>query len=90
VSDALIPILKTKIDDIQVDILYACIPTDFAGRTAASVIASLDELTVLKMDEQSLQSINGYRDSQTLLSVVPNLYNFRTLLRVVKLWAGRT
>jgi len=51
--------LKTKINGVQVDILYAYLPIVFTQLTAKAAVNALDELTLRKMDEQSLLSLNG-------------------------------
>ena len=39
------------------------------------------------LDPKCIRSLNGYRATQELLSLVPDLETFRVTLRAVKLWA---
>lgn len=41
------------------------------------------------MDEQTVRILNGCRVADQILNLVPNIQNFRTALRCVRLWAKR-
>jgi len=47
----------------------------------------LDDSMLIGLDEPSVRSLNGVRVAQYLLTLVPNLTNFRFVLRTVKAWA---
>jgi len=47
----------------------------------------LDDSMLVGLDEPSVRSLNGVRVAQHLLMLIPNLPNFRLVLRTVKAWA---
>jgi len=72
-----------KIFGTSVDLLYAC------GKWDISITLDFDEKSLRSLDQRSLQSLNGYRDSEFILKSVPDVAKFQTLLKLVKLWAQR-
>ncbi len=49
---------------------------------------SLQNVTLLKkLDQKSVRSLNGCRNTDAILDLVPNQESFRMALRAVKLWA---
>ena len=85
VEEAFVPVIKTKIESIELDILFA--------RLALKDIPPTQELregSLLKnLDEKSVRSLNGSRVTDDILLLVPNHESFRLALRAVKLWAKR-
>lgn len=85
VEDAFVPVIKTKFDGIELDILFARlalknIPPD-------QVLKSAELLR--NLDQKCVRSLNGCRVTDDILSLVPNLESFKLALRAVKLWAKR-
>lgn len=85
VEDAFVPVIKTKFDGIELDILFARlalknIPPDQVLRSA--------EL-LRNLDQKCVRSLNGCRVTDDILSLVPNLESFKLALRAIKLWAKR-
>ncbi|OBZ70389.1 Poly(A) polymerase pla1 [Grifola frondosa] len=85
VPDAYVPIIKTKISGIPIDLLMA--------RLALSIIPddlSLQDDNLLRnLDERCVRSLNGSRVTDEILRLVPNVSVFRDALRCIKLWATR-
>ena len=42
---------------------------------------------LINMDIKSVNSLNGLRNTEEILSLVPNKEQFRITLRAIKLWA---
>eukprot|EP00304_Pavlova_gyrans_P000538 CAMPEP_0206040220 /NCGR_PEP_ID=MMETSP1466-20131121/5259_1 /ASSEMBLY_ACC=CAM_ASM_001126 /TAXON_ID=44452 /ORGANISM="Pavlova gyrans, Strain CCMP608" /LENGTH=610 /DNA_ID=CAMNT_0053414893 /DNA_START=20 /DNA_END=1849 /DNA_ORIENTATION=- len=84
VPSAYVPIIKFELDGIPIDLLFA--------RLAMSTIPEdlqIEERHLKGIDEPTVRSLNGTRVASAILSLVPNVANFRTTLRCVKLWAKK-
>ena len=85
VRGAYVPVLKTKIRGIELDILFSTlalrsIPPD----------QQLDDTNLLRgLDPHSIRSLNGCRVTDDILRVVQNQDSFRLALRAIKLWAKK-
>ncbi|KAF5734539.1 nuclear poly(A) polymerase 1 [Tripterygium wilfordii] len=83
IPDAHVPVMKFKFNGISIDLLYAklslwVVPEDL-DISQDSILQSTDEQTV--------RSLNGCRVTDQILRLVPNIQNFRTTLRCMRLWA---
>ncbi|EKM79958.1 hypothetical protein AGABI1DRAFT_113202 [Agaricus bisporus var. burnettii JB137-S8] len=85
VPEAYVPVVKTKISGIPLDLLMArmtlsAIPDDL----------TLDDDNLLRnMDERCIRSLGGSRVTDAMLRLVPDVQVFRDSLRCIKLWARR-
>ncbi|KAM6586228.1 hypothetical protein CsatA_008833 [Cannabis sativa] len=83
VPDAHVPVMKFKFSGVSIDLLYAklslwIIPEEL----------DLSHNSILEnADEQTVRSLNGCRVTDQILRLVPNIQNFRTTLRCMRLWA---
>ncbi|TBU41453.1 polymerase [Dichomitus squalens] len=85
VPEAFVPIIKTEISGIPIDLLFAqlslaAIPDDLDLR---------DDNLLKNLDERCVRSLNGSRVINEILRLVPNVDVFRDALRCIKLWAQR-
>ncbi|KAK9105847.1 hypothetical protein Scep_022691 [Stephania cephalantha] len=85
VPDAHVPVMGFKFSGVSIDLLYArlslwVIPEDL-DISQDSILANADEQTV--------RSLNGCRVTDRILRLVPNIQNFRTILRCMRFWAKR-
>lgn len=93
VAKAYTPVVKFYIDELPVDLLFVKLAHDGDGWDDASMAASCDnefqiqDVMLKGLDEPSSRSLNGVRVAQYLLNVIPNLANFRLVLKTVKQWA---
>ncbi|XP_055634125.1 poly(A) polymerase type 3-like [Toxorhynchites rutilus septentrionalis] len=83
VQEAYVPVIKTKFDGLDIDLLFARlalarIPRDLNLR---------EGMQLKNLDEQSVRSVNGYKINEELLDLVPNVETFQLALRAIKLWA---
>ncbi|KAH9391600.1 hypothetical protein TYRP_022780 [Tyrophagus putrescentiae] len=85
VEEAFVPVIKTKIDGIELDILFARL----ALKTIAEDQELKDGLLLKNLDEKSVRSLNGCRVTDDILLLVPQHEPFRLALRAVKFWAKR-
>mmetsp|Transcript_20401 Transcript_20401/g.30526 ORF Transcript_20401/g.30526 Transcript_20401/m.30526 type:complete len:524 (+) Transcript_20401:48-1619(+) len=85
VEDAFVPVIKFSFDTVDIDLVLAqlkiaIIPDEW----------DLEDSNVLRnLDFKSLRSLNGCRDTDSILKLVPSIDNFRTILRFIKLWAKK-
>lgn len=85
VEIAYVPIIKLEFSGIQVDLAFAslaipAIPPD---------LNLLDNSLLRNIDEKCIRSLNGCRVTDEILQLVPNVFNYRSALRCIKLWAKR-
>jgi poly(A) polymerase len=85
VTDALVPLIKTSIDGIKFDILYANVPIQMpTSLNLKKALTTLEDNILRSMDDQSVLSLNGHIEAQLLLSAVPNIPHFQTVCRFIK------
>ena len=85
VPDAFVPIIKFEFEGVEIDLVFsqvklATIPPDFK---------IFDDSILRNMDPKSVLSLNGPRVTDMILNLVPDQENFRTALRLIKLWAKK-
>ncbi|XP_037914703.1 poly(A) polymerase type 3 isoform X2 [Hermetia illucens] len=85
VEEAFVPVIKMNFDGVEIDLLFARlalkeIPDNFDLR---------DDMLLKNLDPKSVRSLNGCRVTDEILSLVPNIDNFRLALRAIKLWAKK-
>ncbi|XP_047334654.1 nuclear poly(A) polymerase 1-like [Impatiens glandulifera] len=83
IPDAHVPVMRFRINGVSIDLLYArlllwVIPEDL-DISQDSILQNADEKTV--------RSLNGLRDTDQILHLVPNVESFRKTLRCMKFWA---
>ena len=86
VPDAIVPIIKMKFREIEVDLTFARLNLGVID----SKLENLKSNDLLKhLDEKTVRSINGTRVADDLLSLVPNPKTYRTVLRFIRNWAKK-
>jgi len=85
VRNAFVPVLKTKICGIELDILFSTL----ALRTIPPDQELSDSNLLKGLDQQSIRSLNGCRVTDDILHLVPIHESFRLALRAIKLWAKK-
>mmetsp|Transcript_8929 Transcript_8929/g.16408 ORF Transcript_8929/g.16408 Transcript_8929/m.16408 type:complete len:503 (-) Transcript_8929:251-1759(-) len=85
VEDAFVPVIKFTFDTVDIDLVLS--------QLAISVIPDefdLHDANYLRnLDHKSQKSLNGCRDTDSILKLVPNIESFRTVLRFIKVWAKK-
>lgn len=86
IQDAHVPIIKMKFRDVEIDLLYAKLPV----KTLDEKHCNLDDDEMLfEMSKECILSINGKRNTDKILSIIPNQDTFKKVLKLVKFWAKR-
>ena len=89
VPAAFTPIIKLKVNDIDIDLLFCRLATPrLPSDDIEQNIGSNDRL-LTGIDQRSARALNGPRVASALLDLIPNKDTFRSTLRAVKLWAER-
>mmetsp|Transcript_9142 Transcript_9142/g.18241 ORF Transcript_9142/g.18241 Transcript_9142/m.18241 type:complete len:573 (+) Transcript_9142:375-2093(+) len=86
VPDAFVPVIKFECDGVDVDLSMARMPYDALPEDLD--ICLDDHIKGIK-EAKDLTCLNGPRVTLEILHRVPNVENFLTLLRCLKLWARR-
>jgi poly(A) polymerase len=84
VPDAYVPVIKFAFSGIQFDLLFARLAH---SKIDPQTFNTLEDKNLSGVDEQTQRSMNGTRVADKILKSVPNVENFRTVLRCIKLWA---
>ncbi|KAL1407225.1 polynucleotide adenylyltransferase [Vanrija albida] len=85
VESAFVPVMKTVISGVEVDLLFARVNLPEAGDKL-----DLEKDEILRgVDDASQRSLNGPRVTDMILNLVPDVNTFRTALRTIRLWAKR-
>lgn len=85
VADAYVPVIKFAYRGVEIDLL--CAPLQMSRIPERFDI--LDDAVLRNVDDETQRSINGVRVTDAILTLVPNIPHFRTVLRAIKFWAKR-
>ncbi|XP_059429177.1 nuclear poly(A) polymerase 3 [Corylus avellana] len=85
VKDAKVPLMRFKFDGISVDLPYAQLQV----LSVPENVDILNPFFLEDIDEMSWKSLSGVRANKRIVQLVPDLENFQSMLRCVKLWAKR-
>lgn len=85
VKDAKVPLMRFKFDGISVDLPFAQLKVLHIHEN----VNLLDPMLLRGIDETSWKSLSGVLVNSCIIQLVPNLENFQSMLRCVKLWAKR-
>lgn len=90
VPDAFTPIIKFVFDGVEIDLLFANLPTNRLSLPSSNVAGQsilMDDEILKHVDEKTARSLNGCRVNDMMLSLVPSKEAFITTLRCIKHWA---
>eukprot|EP00803_Ostreobium_quekettii_P000535 evm.model.scf_2190.3 EVM.evm.TU.scf_2190.3 scf_2190:16658-27039(+) len=92
IPEAAVPVMKFKLQNINIDLLYACLTSNDVKEDL-----DVDAISAIRtVDEDSVKAINGRRVTDRILHHVcstnkdpRHLEDFRTALRFIKHWAAQ-
>ena len=85
VPDAFVPIIKFEYSGIAIDLIFARL-----ALPQVPLSLSLKDKALLRgVEGRDLRSLNGIRDTDEILELVPQQKVFKYALRAIKLWAKR-
>ncbi len=85
VPDAFVPIIKFEYSGIAIDLIFATLAIP-----QVPIELSLKDKSILRgVDTKEIRSLNGIRDTDEILELVPQPKVFKYALRAIKLWAKR-
>lgn len=82
IPDAYVPVITFSFGNVDIDLVFACIPVP-----TLDDLDIFDDKILMNVEPQSITSLNGVRVTDAIYSLVPNVENFRSVLRIIKLWA---
>ncbi|KAI4344757.1 hypothetical protein L6164_011948 [Bauhinia variegata] len=85
VKSAKVPLMRFKFDGISIDLPYARLKVLYVPEN----VDILNPFFLRNIDETSWKSLSGVRANKRILQLVPNVKNFQSMLRCLKLWAKR-
>jgi len=86
VSGAYVPVIKLCLDEIEIDLVYACVNMDYVPTS----LNLLDDKLLFGLEEVDMRCLNGSRVTDMILSkLIPNRETFRATLVFLKFWAKR-
>ncbi|CAI5683233.1 poly(A) polymerase type 3 [Oreochromis niloticus] len=83
IEEAYVPVITLSWEGIQIDLVFALL----SRRSVPDNLDLLNNSIVKDIDIRCVRSFNGYRVTEQILRLVPNVLNFRVALRAIKLWA---
>lgn len=84
IANAYVPLIKFTYKNINFDLLHCVMPYILDDETFL-----FDDSILKTLDVKSLLSLNGFRTTEKILKLVPNVEHFLNLLTCVKLWAKK-
>lgn len=84
VPTAYVPVIKLVFDGIPIDLVFATLAMQSIPHDL-----QIEERHLLSLSDSTVRALNGTRVAPEILRLVPNVDNFRTTLRAVKLWAKK-
>jgi len=84
VKNAHVPRIGMEFMGVEIDLVFARISYETIGSNLPNLI---DDDVLKNCDEDTVRSLNGNRVAEIILKEVPNVENYRTTLRCIKLWA---
>ncbi|XP_029281721.1 poly(A) polymerase type 3-like [Cottoperca gobio] len=83
IENAFVPVVKLSYDGLEIDLVFALLPR----KSIPENIDLLKNEWLRTMDVHCVRSLNGYRVTEEILRLVPNIHTFTLALRTIKLWA---
>jgi len=80
--DVFVPVIKFKFKQTEIDFTFARLNRTVPEKEEAL----LEEQYTENLDDRCLRSLNGYRATCEILSLVPDIRVFQLSLRAIKLW----
>lgn len=77
-KDAFVPLITFVYKEIDIDLIFA-----FVGDVKSNYV----DIDISNLDNKTVLALNGYRTTEKICSVIPNMETFRYLLRSIKNWA---
>jgi poly(A) polymerase Pap1 len=86
ITEAVVPMIGLKIDGIDIDLLYSCLPFAQVNLKEKDI---LDDNILRGVDDQTAKCLNGPRVTNMLYKLVPNFNEFAICLRCLRLWGKK-
>uniref|UniRef100_A0A3Q3S160 polynucleotide adenylyltransferase n=1 Tax=Mastacembelus armatus TaxID=205130 RepID=A0A3Q3S160_9TELE len=83
IEETYVPVIKLSLDGIKIDLIFALV----AQKCIPENLDLLDDKMLKYINQRCARKI--LQVAEETLKLVPNVYNFRLTLRVIKLWAKR-
>lgn len=87
IANAYVPLIKFTYKEMHFDLLHCILPYETLDIFEKNEYFLFDDSILRSLDSKSFLSLNGFRTTQKILKLVPNVDNFLALLSFVKTWA---
>lgn len=86
IANAYVPVISFKFSGVSIDLVFSILTVP---KIPENFDLTQDSQILLMADKESLRSLIGYKSSEKILSLIPNVEEFYSVLKIIKHWAKK-